>query len=95
MSDDILISDLVEYVKAQLLHAQAADSRKIFKLEEVTINTKVVAKKKTKGDGKLTLYVLTVGAESAGEIESSHEITIKLKPSQDNNEQFFMGDSDE
>lgn len=85
MAQEIELFELIGQVRRDLEAARTeGEGRGIrFKLEEVELELKMVAKRGSKGEGGLKLYVLNVQAGREASHEAAQTIRIKMTPERD------------
>ena len=82
-TDPVLLSELIEAVKADLLESaerKPKDFVPLFHISEATIETEVTAERKTGVDGKTGIYLVTVGTSGQQTNVTKHKVALKLAP---------------
>ena len=97
--DDVKLADAVDLVRAQLAEARrraarAADQDVRFRVGDVTVEFGVELTRQ--GDGRLglTLGVVTASAGGGGSRQTSHKVTINLKPHDASGADFDIADDE-
>jgi hypothetical protein len=81
-SSDVGLSSAIEALRQELDAALSAGGREgiRFRVSDVTLTLQVVARRETKGGGKLRWWVLEAGGEQARGKETTQTLTLKLTP---------------
>lgn len=82
-TEPVLLSELIEAVKADLLESvqgRPPDFTPLFHIGEATIETEITAERKTGVDGKTGIYLVTVGTSGQQTNATRHKVALKLTP---------------
>ncbi len=82
-TEPLLLSELIDAVKLDLI--ESAKDREpgfepLFKVTEATVETKVTAQRRLDVEGKLGVYLVSVGTKGQQTNEATHTIQVRLTP---------------